>query len=93
MRRSNGIVTEKAHLNGDDNAYSDGYDRIFGKKKTLELIVGNNYTFAGQTYTILHLAELKMVSKWGECVVYKNYYNDDIMVRSKADFIDNFGEA
>lgn len=32
-KRSNGIVVEKAHLRGDDKAYQEGYERIFGKKK------------------------------------------------------------
>ena len=44
MKRNNGIVTEVAHLRGDQKAYDNGYDRIFGKKSNdLELIVGKDY--------------------------------------------------
>lgn len=32
MRRNNGIVTEKAHLNSDQKKYEEGWDRIFGPK-------------------------------------------------------------
>ena len=30
---SNGIVTEKAHLNVDLDVYKENHERIFGKKK------------------------------------------------------------
>jgi len=33
MRRNNGFVTEKAHLNTNKKSFDENFDRIFGKKK------------------------------------------------------------
>ena len=35
---NNGFVTEKAHLNVDQEKYSRGYDAVFGKKREKTLI-------------------------------------------------------
>ena len=33
LRRSNGTVTERAHLRTDKKKFEDGWDRVFGSKK------------------------------------------------------------
>ena len=44
LKRSNGIVTEKAHLNTNVKNFNEGFDRIFGKKSNeMEILPNHQY--------------------------------------------------
>lgn len=65
LKRNNGSVIEKAHLNTDKKKYDEGYNRIFGNKDKLKdtpLEVGDR-VYATLDFPLIKRGEIRTISR------------------------------